>query len=78
LPTYAEIVPALRWFLRRLTKARGFTAEHVVAWLRDVPYEEIPDGVWPSVRAFRKLRTDARIHVTRKYLGALESRRRKR
>lgn len=77
MPTYAEIVPALKWFLGRLTKARDFTAERVVAALRDVPYEEIPADVWPSVRAFRKLRTDMRIHVTRRYFGSLGTRRRR-
>jgi hypothetical protein len=36
--------------------------------VEQLPYAEIPDELWPAVRAFRKYRSDARLHAAYKYL----------
>lgn len=69
MPSYSEVVPALKWRCRQLpgdTTARTLAAALTVG---ELPYAEIPPGLWPSVRAFRRLRSDVRINVARKYLS---------
>jgi hypothetical protein len=70
VPTYEEVVPALRWSFSKL-KARGaVTAKNLADALSvsQLPYAKMPDRLWPSVRAFRKLRSDVRIDAAGKFL----------
>lgn len=70
MPTYDEIVPALRWSLASLRARRAVTAENLVAALSvtQLPYAQMPERLWPSVRAFRKLRSDKRVDAAHKFL----------
>jgi hypothetical protein len=66
--TYEDVIPALRWRCRKLPDLA--TAEALVAALtvEQLRYTEIPAKIWPSVRAFRRLRSDVRLNVAVKYL----------
>lgn len=77
MPTYDDVKPALAWRSKQLEPQRGLTAERLVAALSvdQLPHDQIPEDVWLSVKAFRRLRTDIRVHVTRRYLSRLEYRR---
>lgn len=67
MPTYADVLPALRWRAKQL--GANVTAEALARALGEVTYAEIPAKIWPSVRAFRRFRSDVRVNVARKYLG---------
>lgn len=67
MPTYDDVAPALKW---RSSQIAHPTAETLADALTvgQLRYTEIPTKLWPSVRAFRRLRTDARLNAARKYL----------
>lgn len=69
MPTYADVLPALRW--RAIQLGDNVTAEALADALGSgLTYGEIPAKIWPSVRAFRRFRSDVRVNVARKYLAA--------
>lgn len=67
MPAYKDVLPALRW--RRKQLSGTVTAKALADALSEVPYAQIPNEIWPSVRAFRKFRSDVRLNVARKFLG---------
>ena len=66
----AEVCPVLLW---RAKQYERVTAKQLADSMRveQLPYDEIPDRLWPAVRAFRKYRSDAREHVARRLLAEL-------
>jgi hypothetical protein len=62
-----DIPALLRW---RYTGSTHFNAAELAASLsvEGLPYEQIPDEWWPSVRAFRKLRQDARLRKAERFI----------
>lgn len=68
MPTYEDVVPALKWRCGQLPGPASPEALAAALTVGNLPYAEIPGRLWPSVRAFRRLRSDARLAVARKYL----------
>lgn len=68
MPRYEEMTLALAWRLEQLPSI--VTAEQLASamTIEELPYAKIPDHLWYSVHAFRRLREDARIRAAHRYL----------
>ncbi len=71
MPTYAQVLPALKWRCGQLSRSTSPLALAAALTVSELPYASIPAKIWPSVRAFRRLRSDVRINAARKYLHCL-------
>lgn len=63
--TYEELHPLLLW---RVGDLRGWTPTDLSASLGDVPYEEVPEKLFPLLVGFRHRRQDGRLALCRRFL----------
>jgi len=78
MPTYKEVVPALKW-RHGTCMSMNPSADELAEGLsiEGAPYHTIPGRVWPSVKAFRHMRSDARVNAARRYLREHENAKRR-
>lgn len=72
MPRYDSVYPALKWQHNR----RGFIDMGPsdladLLEIEELPYEEIPEHIYPNVKHFRKLRQEDRYRVARRFLQEL-------
>lgn len=63
--TYEQLKPLLLW---RVGDLRGWTPTDLSASLGDVPYEEVPEGMFDLLVGFRHRRQDGRVALCRRFL----------
>lgn len=68
MPKYVEVAPALDWRFRQLSQDSNSEELAEALSIEGLPYEQIPEKLWKSVRAFRHLRQDAIKAAARRYL----------